>query len=189
MTELLRTVWITSMTFPVFHHSSYSWYLYLIVIYIYIYIYIYINVYIYIHLIYSTVYEEKHWLKHSIYPLVLPRGFFRVEKFTDLLLFVNYVYNWEILCHINDFFKQFLVPVKKVCIPSFQQKMMVKELLNIVKSFFQNHLGNLFLVSESNIYKYMMNRGNKSARWNDKLVLEVWWYLYNRADTLKSDWN
>ena len=31
-----------------------------------------------------------------------------------------------------------------------------------------------------------MNRGNKSASWNDKHNLEVLWYLYNRADTLKS---
>ena len=29
-----------------------------------------------------------------------------------------------------------------------------------------------------------MNRGNKSASWNDKLNLEVLWYLYNRGDTL-----
>ena len=34
-----------------------------------------------------------------------------------------------------------------------------------------------------------MNRGNKSFSWNDKLDLEVLWYLYIRADTLKSDSN
>ena len=29
----------------------------------------------------------------------------------------------------------------------------------------------------------------KSASWNDKLDQDVLWYLYNRADTLKSDSN
>ena len=32
-------------------------------------------------------------LKHSIYRLVSPGGFLRVEEFRDLLVFVNYVYN------------------------------------------------------------------------------------------------
>ena len=30
---------------------------------------------------------------YSIYRLVSPGGFFRVEEFTDLLVFVNFVYN------------------------------------------------------------------------------------------------
>ena len=29
------------------------------------------------------------------------------EEFTDLLVFKNYVHNWEIWCHINDVFNQF----------------------------------------------------------------------------------
>ena len=91
----------------------------------------YIHSYIYIHIIYFTVYEEKYLLKHRIYPVVSTRGFFRVEEFTGLLLFVNYVCNWKILCQINDFFKQFLLPMKNVCIPSFQHKMIVNSECNI----------------------------------------------------------
>ena len=37
----------------------------------------------------------------------MPEGFFRVEEFTDLLVFVNYVCNWKIWRPINDVFKQF----------------------------------------------------------------------------------
>ena len=70
MRELLEVVWITTMTFPVFYHSFYLLYIYIVV---------------------CTIYWEKRLLKQSLYRLVLLRGFFRVEEFTDLLVFVNYV--------------------------------------------------------------------------------------------------
>ena len=37
--------------------------------------------------------SKVSYLPTSIYRLVSPGGFFRVEEFTDLLVFVNYVYN------------------------------------------------------------------------------------------------
>ena len=95
-----------------------------------------IYIYIYIYIV-CTIYWEKRQVKHSIYRLVLPGGFFRVEEFTNLLVFVNNVYNWKICRHINDFLKQFLLPMKKVCTPSIERMMTVKELLNVVKFLFQ----------------------------------------------------
>ena len=50
--------------------------------------------------------SQVSYLPTSIYRLVSPGGFFGVEEFTDLLVFVNYVYNWKIWRHINDVFKQ-----------------------------------------------------------------------------------
>ena len=59
--------------------------------YIYIYIYIYnmyicICIYIYIYICIYMLYNGKRFgqVKHSIYRLVSPRGFFRVEKLDDL---------------------------------------------------------------------------------------------------------
>ena len=40
--------------------------------------------------------KVTYYPKHCIYLLVSPGGLFRVEEFTDLLVFVNYVYNWKI---------------------------------------------------------------------------------------------
>ena len=45
--------------------------------------------------------------KQYLLRLVSLGGFFRVEEFTDLLVFVNYVYNWKIWRYVNDGFKQF----------------------------------------------------------------------------------
>ena len=64
-------------------------------------------------------------VKVSIYRLVLPGDFFRVEEFTDLLVFVN-CFNWKILRHINDVLGistvvviMFLLPMRKVNIVEF----------------------------------------------------------------------
>ena len=60
--------------------------------YIYIYIYVYIYIYIYIYNLYD-IWGVKSAKTQYLPRLVSPRGFFRVEEFTDLFVFVNYVYN------------------------------------------------------------------------------------------------
>ena len=73
-------------------------------IYIYTYIYIYMNIYIYINNLCNR------WgvkLAKRKYRLASPGDFFRVEEFTDLLVFVNDVYNLKIWRNVNDVFEQF----------------------------------------------------------------------------------
>ena len=80
---------------------------------IYIYIYIYwvavqhsSTVYIYIHIyIYNLWDIWGLYLKHSIYRLVSPGGYSKVEEFKDLLVFANYIYNWKIWAPMNDVLK------------------------------------------------------------------------------------
>ena len=59
---------------------------------LHIYIYVYMYIYIYSYDIWAIKLVEIK----SIYGLVFPGGFFRVEEFKDLLVFVSYVYNWKI---------------------------------------------------------------------------------------------
>ena len=70
MREVLRVVWITTMTFPVFYHSFYLLYFYFICLY---------------NILGETLAKTQSLLTS------FARGFFRVEEFTDLLVFVNYV--------------------------------------------------------------------------------------------------
>ena len=80
---------------------------------IYIYIYIYIGwlystavQYIYIHIyIYNLWDIWGLYLKHSIYRLVSPGGYSKVEEFKDLSVFANYIYNWKIWAPMNDVLK------------------------------------------------------------------------------------
>ena len=94
--------------------------------------------------------------KGLIYRLVSHGGFFRVEKFTDLLVFVNYVYNWKIWRHISDVFKQFYCSCGYV--PIANDKGMYTKLWTEDDSEWaskcryilgSNHLGRVFLVLES----------------------------------------
>ena len=55
-----------------------------------------------------------------------------------------YVYSWKIWHHINDFLSRsfvvvvmFLLPMRKVCIPSSERKMVVNKLLSVVKFLIQ----------------------------------------------------
>ena len=64
----------------------------------------------------------------------------RIYRFIDLVVFVNYVYKWKIWRHIMTFLSRsivvvamFLLPMMEVRILSFERKMTVKELLNIVE--------------------------------------------------------
>ena len=55
------------------------------------------NIYIYIYIyIYNLWDIWGLYLKHSIYRLVSPGGYSKVEEFKDLLVFANYIYNWKI---------------------------------------------------------------------------------------------
>ena len=54
--------------------------------------YIYIYIYIYIYNLYD-IWGVKSAKTQYLPRLVSPGGFFRVEEFTDLFVFVNYVYN------------------------------------------------------------------------------------------------
>ena len=61
--------------------------------------------------IYTYIYIYNLWdiwglyLKHSIYRLVSPGGYSKVEEFKDLLVFANYIYNWKIWAPMNDVLK------------------------------------------------------------------------------------
>ena len=82
---------------------------------IYIYIYIYIlggcTAQQYSIYIYTYIYIYNLWdiwgvsLKHSIYRLVSPGGYSKVEEFKDLSVFANYIYNWKIWAPMNDVLK------------------------------------------------------------------------------------
>ena len=109
---------------------------------------------------------------------------------------------FQISIHFWKTFRSFIIKcIHSVSSKSFYMHSLL-EIISIKVNFLiilvANEISKI-LVTKTRLIRYYylinllifiwMNRGNKSASWNDKLDLEVLWYLYNWADTLKSDSN